>query len=164
MIAAALLLTGITYAPSPAEAAPAVDCADVLSLELSGVTLRSATVVSTLLRGRRHHRAGEHHRPAAADRGLEPAVRRDRVRGLCGNTNINYGQAAGCRPIVDGTVASATTDMGHQGQNDGSWAAGNPQAQIDLAYRGVHVTALTALTALTAKVIIKAFYGRAPAY
>jgi feruloyl esterase len=47
--------------------------------------------------------------------------------------------------------------MGHQGQNDGSWAADDP-AQIDFAYRGVHVTALTA-KALTAK-----FYGQQPAF
>ena len=64
--------------------------------------------------------------------------------GLCGNANINYGQADGCPIVADGTVASATTDMGHQGLNDGSWAAGNPQAQIDFAYRGVHVTSQVA--------------------
>ncbi len=78
--------------------------------------------------------------------------------GLCGSATIGYGQAAGCSVIRDGSVASATTDMGHQGQDDGSWAAGNPQAQIDFAYRGVH------LTAQIAKALIKAFYGRAPAY
>ncbi|MCC9172966.1 tannase/feruloyl esterase family alpha/beta hydrolase [Arthrobacter sp. zg-Y179] len=78
--------------------------------------------------------------------------------GLCGNASINYGQAADCPVVEDGTVASATTDMGHQGQNDGSWAADNPQAQIDFAYRGVHVTALTA------KALITKFYGRSPAY
>ena len=74
--------------------------------------------------------------------------------GLCGSANINYSQAAGCPLIADGTVASATTDMGHQGLNDGSWAANNPQAQIDFAYRGVHVTSQVA------KAVITAFYGR----
>jgi poly(3-hydroxybutyrate) depolymerase len=48
--------------------------------------------------------------------------------------------------------------MGHQGLNDGSWAAGNPEAQIDFAYRGVHVTSQVA------KAIITKFYGRRPAY
>jgi feruloyl esterase len=48
--------------------------------------------------------------------------------------------------------------MGPQGLNDGSWAAGNPQAQIDFAYRGVHETARVA------KAIITRFYGRPPAY
>jgi feruloyl esterase len=71
---------------------------------------------------------------------------------------INYGQAAGCPIVADGSVASATTDMGHQGLNDGSWAAGNPQGQIDFAYRGVHVTSQVA------KAVIARFYGRRPAY
>jgi hypothetical protein len=78
--------------------------------------------------------------------------------GLCGSTSIKFGQAAGCSVVEDGTVATATTDMGHQGQNDGSWAANNPQAQIDFAYRGVHVTALTA------KALIAKFYGQQPAF
>nr|WP_237686499.1 tannase/feruloyl esterase family alpha/beta hydrolase [Arthrobacter jiangjiafuii] len=78
--------------------------------------------------------------------------------GLCGNTSINFGQAATCPLVQDGTVASASTDMGHQGLNDGSWAAENPQAQIDFAYRGVHVTALTA------KALIEQFYGQPPAF
>ena len=122
IVAALLLLTGVAYAPSPAAAAPAMDCVDVVSLELSGVTIRSATVVST----------GP--APYCEVRGtIAPAntiVLRLPIEGwsrryvqtgcggLCGNATINYGQAAGCRPIVDGTVASATTDMGHQGQND----------------------------------------------
>jgi hypothetical protein len=53
--------------------------------------------------------------------------------GLCGSANINYGQASTCPPVVDGTLPGATTDMGHQGQNDGSWALDDPQAQIDFA-------------------------------
>jgi feruloyl esterase len=43
--------------------------------------------------------------------------------GECGSSNINYGKGADCPVVADGTIASATTDMGHQGQNDGSWAA-----------------------------------------
>ena len=78
--------------------------------------------------------------------------------GLCGMANINYPMAATCPVVADGTVASATTDMGHQGLNDGSWAAGNPQAQIDFSYRGVHDTAQVA------KAVIAAFYGRSAAY
>jgi len=145
---------------------PVLNCAEVTGLDLAGVTdapvtIRSATVVG----------AGA---PYCEVRGtIAPAntiVMRLPVHGwtqryvqtgcggLCGNATINYGQAATCQPIADGTVASATTDMGHQGQNDGSWAAGNPQAQIDFAYRGVHVTAQVA------KAVIAAFYGRQPAY
>src|SRR5439155_24213148 len=52
----------------------------------------------------------------------------------------------------------ATTDMGHQGGTDGSWAADNPQAQIAFSYRGVHVTAQVA------KAVIAKFYGHRPAY
>jgi feruloyl esterase len=78
--------------------------------------------------------------------------------GLCGSARIDYGQASTCPPVVDGTLASATTDMGHQGRNDGSWALDDPQAQIDFAYRGVHVTSQVA------KALISRFYGRGPAY
>jgi hypothetical protein len=148
--------------------APVMNCADVTGLNLSGatdapVTITSATVVTANTPA-----------PYCEVRGtIAPAntiVARLPVDGwtqryvqtgcggLCGNANINYGQAATCPVVADGTVASATTDMGHQGRNDGSWAAGNPQAQIDFAYRGVHVTAQVA------KALIKAFYGRSPAY
>jgi Tannase and feruloyl esterase len=80
--------------------------------------------------------------------------------GLCGNSNINYGKSADCTVVKDGTIASATTDMGHQGAGTprGSWAVNNPQAQIDFAYRGVHVASRVA------KAIITQFYGKRPAY
>jgi feruloyl esterase len=78
--------------------------------------------------------------------------------GLCGSANINYTEASTCPVVADGTVASATTDMGHEGVPDGSWAAGNPQAQIDFAWRGMHATAVVA------KAVIRKFYGRSPVY
>lgn len=78
--------------------------------------------------------------------------------GECGSANISYAAASSCVPVTDGTIASATTDMGHQGSPDGSWAANNPQAQIDFAYRAEHVTAQVA------KAIIAKFYGQRPAY
>jgi hypothetical protein len=147
---------------------PVMACADVIGLDLKGVTdapvtLTSATLVTTGTPV-----------PYCEVRGtIAPAntiVLRLPVNGwtqryvqagcggLCGSTNLNYPQASTCPVIADGTVAGATTDMGHQGQNDGSWAAGNPQAQIDFAYRGVHVTSQVA------KAIITKFYGRAPVY
>lgn len=147
---------------------PVMQCADVIGLDLSRaagttVTIRSATVVTTGAPA-----------PYCEVRGTIAPANTIVVRlpvngwtqryvqtgcgGLCGNANINYTQAATCAPIADGTIASATTDMGHQGQNDGSWAANNPQAQIDFSYRGVH------LTAKVAKALIKAFYHRPPAY
>jgi hypothetical protein len=142
---------------------PVMSCADVTGLKLDGVTFSSATVVST---GAPAPYCDVRATIAPANtivmrlpvNGWTQRYVQTGCGGLCGNATINYPQAATCRPIADGTVASATTDMGHQGQNDGSWAAGNPQAQIDFAYRGVHVTAQVA------KAVITAFYGRRPAY
>ncbi|WP_308195615.1 tannase/feruloyl esterase family alpha/beta hydrolase [Dactylosporangium sp. AC04546] len=172
--AAALLLTAAAGA-TPATAHPSgglaglpavqpvMPCAGVTGVTVKGLTITSATVVTANTPA-----------PYCEVRGTIAPANTVVVRlpvngwtqryvqtgcgGLCGNANINYGQSAGCPVIADGTVASATTDMGHQGQNDGSWAAGNPQAQIDFSYRGVHETAVAA------KALIKAFYHRAPAY
>jgi hypothetical protein len=147
---------------------PVMKCADLVGLHLNGVTgapvtIQSATVVTTSAPA-----------PYCDVRGtIAPAdtiVMRLPVNGWtqryvqtgcggeCGSASINYPQASTCPPIADGTIASATTDMGHQGQNDGSWAANNPQAQIDFAYRGMHVTSQVA------KAIIARFYGHSPAY
>lgn len=171
-LVAVLAIATITPAAAAAGGLPAVtpamQCGDVTGLDLSHaagatVTIRSATVVTTGAPA-----------PYCEVRGTIAPANTIVVRlpvngwtqryvqtgcgGLCGNANINYTQAATCAPIADGTIASATTDMGHQGQNDGSWAANNPQAQIDFSYRGVH------LTALVAKALITAFYHRPPAY
>jgi hypothetical protein len=147
---------------------PAIDCGDLVGLDVSRVTgttvsFTSATVVS----------AGAP-KPYCEVRGtIAPAstvVMRLPVQGwtqryvqtgcggLCGQANISYPQAGTCPPVADGSVASATTDMGHQGQQDGSWAADNRQAVIDFSYRSVH------LTAVVAKAVITAFYERQPAY
>ncbi|GAA2651018.1 tannase/feruloyl esterase family alpha/beta hydrolase [Paractinoplanes durhamensis] len=168
-VLAVAAVAALTLQPVPASASPSrvitpvMDCADVTSIHLDGVVLKSATVSS----------AGAPAPYCAVVGTIAPndtIVMRLPINGwtqrylqtgcggLCGSSTINYTQAATCRPIVDGTIASATTDMGHQGLNDGSWAAGNPQAQIDFAYRGVHVTAVTA------KEIIKRFYGKSPKY
>jgi feruloyl esterase len=146
---------------------PAMDCANVTALDIDDavgahVTLTSAEVVDA------------DPAPYCEVRGtIAPAntivvrlpIERWTQRylqtgcgGLCGSANIDYGQSNGCAPVTDGTIATATTDMGHQGQNDGSWASHNPQAQIDFAYRGVH------LTALAAKAVITRFYDKAPRY
>jgi feruloyl esterase len=147
---------------------PVMDCAAVARLDLSGVTDAKVTIQSASVAT-----AGAPTPYCAVQGTIGPAdifVMRLPIQGwtqrylqtgcggLCGQANINYTQAATCQPIVDGSIASATTDMGHEGLNDGSWAAGNPQAQIDFAYRGVHVTAQVA------KWIISKFYGKQPAY
>jgi hypothetical protein len=145
---------------------PKIDCADVRNVDLrhatdAPVTIASATVVRN---GAPYCEVRGTIAPADTivvrlpTSGWTQRYVQTGCGGLCGSSNIDYGQSAGCPVIADGTVASATTDMGHQGQPDGSWAVGNPQAQIDFAYRGVHVTAQAT------KALIKAFYGRAPAY
>jgi hypothetical protein len=146
---------------------PTMTCGDVPKLDLSGrdakVTIQSATVVTT---GTPAPYCEVKATVAPANtviarlpvNGWTQRYVQTGCGGLCGSANINYGQASTCPLVVDGTLAGATTDMGHQGQNDGSWALDNPQAQIDFAYRGVHVTAQVV------KALISRFYGRAPAY
>ncbi|MEU8817308.1 tannase/feruloyl esterase family alpha/beta hydrolase [Actinoplanes sp. NPDC048796] len=147
----------------PAARGPRINCAEVRDVDLSRATDAPVTITSATVAGDDCEVRGTI-APATTIvarlplRGWTQRYVQTGCGGLCGSATINYGQAAGCRPVDDGEVASATTDMGHQGHNDGSWAAGNPQAQIDFAYRGVHVTAQTA------KALIKAFYGKPPRY
>jgi feruloyl esterase len=147
---------------------PVMDCADLAGLRLDGATDAPVTITSATV-----STAGAP-APYCDVRGtIAPAdtiVMRLPVKGWtqrylqtgcggeCGSSTINYTQASTCAPVQDGTIASATTDMGHQGSPDGSWAADDPQAQIDFAYRGVHVTSQAA------KALIKRFYGRSPVY
>ncbi|MBV8096468.1 MAG: tannase/feruloyl esterase family alpha/beta hydrolase [Acetobacteraceae bacterium] len=80
--------------------------------------------------------------------------------GLCGVISVTPPMASASSPVAAGTIAIAATDMGHQSQSlgDASWAANNPQAVIDFAYRGQHVTSQVA------RAIIAKFYGQAPKY
>ncbi len=78
--------------------------------------------------------------------------------GLCGMLSIHTGNDSGCAPSQNGELVLASTDMGHSGGMDGSWADGHPQRAIDFAYRGVHVTTLAA------KAISAAYYGQKPKY
>lgn len=56
---------------------------------------------------------------------------------------------------LNGGYATATTDMGHQGnQLDASFLAGHPEKLIDFGHRAVHETTVAA------KQIVTAFYGR----
>jgi feruloyl esterase len=145
-----------------------MDCAAVANLDLTGatdtpVTIQSAAVVTT---GASAPYCAVQGTIAPADtfvmrlptQGWTQRYLQTGCGGLCGSAAINYTAAATCPPVADGTIASATTDMGHQGQPDGSWAANNPQAQIDFAYRGVHATSQVACA------IIAQFYGKPPAY
>lgn len=72
--------------------------------------------------------------------------------GLCGTLSVRAPQRA-CPLLQRGELATASTDMGHEGQG-GTWGASDPQLRVDFAYRGVHVTALVA------KALITQFYGQ----
>jgi hypothetical protein len=160
-------ITAVGLADLPA-VKPAMSCADVVKLDLSHVTDAPATITSATVSsaGSPTPYCDVRGRIAPADtlvmrlpvNGWTQRYVQTGCGGLCGSANISYGQAGGCPIVTDGTVASATTDMGNQGPPDGSWAANDPQAQIDFAYRAEHVTAQTA------KAIIARFYGRPAAF
>ncbi len=76
--------------------------------------------------------------------------------GLCGHLEVQLSHAGSCVPALQGGLAVASDDMGHQGF--GGDFGKDPQQRIDFAYRGNHVTALVA------KALIKAFYGQGPRY
>ncbi|MGC8492152.1 MAG: tannase/feruloyl esterase family alpha/beta hydrolase [Syntrophobacteraceae bacterium] len=79
--------------------------------------------------------------------------------GECGSANLGDPQQVADNSLVtDGQLVLATTDMGHEGGQDGSWIANNPNSGIDFAYRGVHDTALVA------KALINKFYGKSAKY
>lgn len=75
--------------------------------------------------------------------------------GLCGRISLEVGAAEGCTPLDTGGFVTASTDMGHQGEES---FGEDPQKRQDFAFRGVH------LTALAAKKLIHVFYGRSEAY
>lgn len=148
---------------------PVMSCSDVTSMNLDGVTdapvtITSATAVNDPSTAQPYCAVTGTIAPADTIvmrlplSGWTQRYVQTGCGGECGSANINYTQAGSCPFIADGSIASATTDMGHEGSPDGSWAANNPQAQIDFAYRAEHVTAQVA------KAIIDNFYGRAPVF
>ena len=175
-----LLLSGLLVAVSIATAAranpdrlaalrPAVPCASLAGTDLASVT-GTTTAVSLV----REESSGanaycrvvgtiapaitfEVHLPLA---GWTQRYLQTGCGGLCGTLAIRPGASIfgseGCTPVTDGSVALASTDMGHRG-TDTAWGD-DPQKRTDFAERGVH------LTALAAKALIQAFYGRAPKY
>jgi hypothetical protein len=79
--------------------------------------------------------------------------------GLCGVLSIRTEHADSCVPVTSGAIALSSTDMGHEGRAMGDGAFGlDPQARVDFAYRGVH------LTNLASKALIAKFYGQAARY
>ena len=77
------------------------------------------------------------------------------VQGCGGTCGIKA--LSGCEDMLARNFAVVHTDMGHTGRPivGGLWAHGNLPAVIDFGYRATHVTVVAA------KVIQRAFYGRA---
>ncbi|WP_442859619.1 tannase/feruloyl esterase family alpha/beta hydrolase [Burkholderia sp. 8Y] len=154
---------------------PAMNCAQVAGLDLTGVTDGTVTITSaTVLPAGTV--VGQSTLPSAVcdvKGSIGPGASLFELRlptqgwtqrylqtgcgGLCGNLLINAPMANTCVPVTNGQIAIAATDMGHEGGNDGSWAL-DPKAKIDFAYRAEHATAQVA------KAIINKFYARAPKY
>ena len=77
--------------------------------------------------------------------------------GLCGRLAIGSPQRD-CSFEKDGSLAMASTDMGHVSGAGGIWAAADMQLRVDFGYRAVHVTSLIA------KELIRRYYGQAPKF
>jgi hypothetical protein len=74
--------------------------------------------------------------------------------GMCGIINMAAGEDALAR-----NYAVINQNMGHDSQPFvATWAYNNLQAEIDFGYRSTHVTAVAA------KVLVEAYYGKAPEY
>ena len=74
--------------------------------------------------------------------------------GMCGIINMAAGEDALVR-----NYAVINQNMGHSSQPFiATWGMNNLQAEIDFGYRSTHVTAVAA------KVLVEAYYGRAPDY
>lgn len=72
--------------------------------------------------------------------------------GFCGSANL-----MDCDQPLRHGYACIVSDNGHRSSGrDALWAFGNLQAEVDHAYRGVHVTALAG------KAIVERHYGHAP--
>ncbi len=78
--------------------------------------------------------------------------------GSCGKLWENIGGSI--RIAIQRGYAISALDAGHWGETitDARWAYNNPVAEVDYAYRAVHETVRVS------KIVIEAFYDRAPAY
>ncbi|MDO4905911.1 MAG: tannase/feruloyl esterase family alpha/beta hydrolase [Lautropia sp.] len=77
--------------------------------------------------------------------------------GLCGRLGIQSPQRDS-QFEQNGTMAMASTDMGHSAGAGGIWGAVDMQLRVDFGYRGVHTTALIA------KELMQIYYGRKPKF
>ncbi len=166
-----VLFVGAALAPAPALAQRS--CENLTTLVLANATITSATSVA----------AGAFKPPAGpgTPAPTEPLPAFCRVSGIAKPTSdseikfevwmpssgwngkfeqVGNGGFAGVIPLfsmADPLIrryATAGTDDGHVGSNDGSWALGHPEKLIDFGYRAVHETSVQA------KAIVRAFYGK----
>jgi feruloyl esterase len=158
---------------------PAIACSAITSLNLAGVTDGTVTITSaTVLPASTNESQFTLPAPACDVKGtIGPGTNKFELLlptqgwtqrylqsgcgGLCGNIGLNPTEASTCVPVTGGQIAIAATDMGHEGNylpnSTTTWET-DPQAKIDFAYRGQHVTSQVA------KAIIARFYGRPAKY
>ena len=142
---------------------PVADCASMATLDLSGATGARTTLLAREVHGAKPYcevsgtiARDIHFEVQLPLNGWTQRFLQTGCGGLCGMLAIRAENSEGCAPVTDGSIALASTDMGHQGM-DGAWGE-NADQRADFAHRGVHVTAVAA------KALIKAFYGVTPRY
>ncbi len=155
---------------------PVMQCASLTSLNLTGVTDGTVTITSATVIPAGAMAAGYTVPAPACDvkgvigpgtnmfelilptQGWTQRYLQSGCGGLCGMIGLNPTEASTCTPVTNGQIAIAATDMGHEGntlpKSTTPWET-DPQAKIDFAYRGQHVTAQVS------KAIIAKFYGQA---
>jgi len=147
---------------------PVMDCAAVSQLDLSSAVGAATRVVAAASRQDEGHEVCEVKGEIAPhitflarlpEQGWSQRYLQTGCGGLCGVLDIRADHAEGCSVMGDGSLVLASTDMGHQGKFMGDGEFGrDPQARIDFAYRGVH------LTAVAVQALIKQFYGQPARY
>ncbi len=154
-------------APSRAYA-PVIACAGLLRLDFSGVTDGPARITDAADAHVAQSRAAY-----CVVRGyVAPTIRfrldlptggwtgrylQGGCGGNCGTVMSRVAPDCDNRKAYDGSFAVGFEDSGHQG-GDGVWALGGKRVREDFAYRAAHAFAVAA------KAIIRAYYGRGPAY
>lgn len=146
---------------------PAVSCADVAGLDLSGVPGFPAVVTAT----EETTAATGGYRVCDVQGTIEPSIGfqlqlplttyRQRYLqigcgGLCGSIRLDAQQTDGCAPLTEGQFVTASNDLGHQG--GGGEFGDDPQLRADFAYRADHALAVVA------KRLIEQVYGEAPRF
>jgi len=144
-------------ATSYTKGATAVDCANLLNLEVANTTITSTAVIPA---------SGSLPEYCQVQGHVDAEISFEVRLPLIWNGKFYFegvGGAAGIiappGPGLARGYAEATTDTGHKGgppipQLDNRWALNDPKAQIDFGYLAVHVVTVAA------KQIVQAFYGR----